>query len=181
MLAGWTAVILCTLNIARKVVNSLSQSGYQWIFSKGSLYLFALIGVAILFYLIHVIKVRSPKIYLGLMVLASAYLLIIWKLSQFPIERIHLIQYGLVGLLAHRAIQNHTVEPGCTLLSVFVTLNIGLVDELIQGLLPGRVYDTKDVIINTIAGLLGMLTASLIKKGKETSLLTKPLKMPRPR
>ncbi len=34
---------------------------------------------------------------------------------------------------------------------------MGVLDELIQGVLPGRVFDPRDILFNVLAGLLAVV------------------------
>ncbi len=39
---------------------------------------------------------------------------------------------------------------------------IGVGDELLQGLLPDRRFDTKDVVVNALAGLLALVFVGFV-------------------
>lgn len=167
LLAIASITILTTLTVARKLVSYFYRSGNEWVLKYSSVVLLIFVGSWALYYLILKVKVRDPKTYLFCLLIAAAYGLILLKLSRFPAERLHLLEYGVVGLLAHRALKHHTIEPVCTNLAILVTLNIGLLDELIQGILPNRYYDTKDVLVNAAAGILGVFAASVIKYARK--------------
>ena len=81
-----------------------------------------------------------------------------------PIERIHLIEYGGLGWLAYRALRHRFAGVDLLWLAALTTLNIGFVDELIQGALPGRFYDAKDVAVNGLSGLLAVLAVALLDR-----------------
>jgi len=70
------------------------------------------------------------------------------------VERIHFIEYAVLGLLISRAVNVRTLHwiiyTGC-----LVTL-IGAVDEIIQWFLPNRVGDMRDVFMNSLGGLSGL-------------------------
>ena len=70
------------------------------------------------------------------------------------VERIHFIEYAVLGLLISRAVDVRTLSriiyTGC-----LITL-IGAVDEIIQWFLPNRVGDMRDVLMNTVGGLSGL-------------------------
>ena len=156
-------VLLSTLGLVRKGVSMIRDAGADWVLRQGVIFSLVAVGLGILIWLIFVARVKQVRTYASLFALGFAYALILWKLSTIPVERVHLLEYGLIGILAHRAVGHHAAEPGRTLLAVLVCLNIGLVDELVQGLLPSRFYDTKDVLTNAAAGLLGVLSAAVIR------------------
>ena len=75
-------------------------------------------------------------------------LIFIWV--PLPVERIHFIEYGIMGWLAYRA--------GGKKAFIYV-IAVGIIDEIIQGILPNRIYDMRDIWMNIIGGGLGMILA----------------------
>lgn len=118
----------------------------------------ALFGIFIVFYLIA--KRKAIRNFVWLIILASAYT---WGLSrlELPIERIHFIEYGLLSILIFRALRHNLRDKSIYVWSGIAVFCLGLLDEGIQYLLPNRVYDTRDVIVNGIAGILGLLLIGL--------------------
>jgi len=74
-----------------------------------------------------------------------------------PEERIHLVEYGLLGLLASRQ-----VEP-LPVLGLLAAVSVA--DESLQSLLPSRVGDLRDVAVNMGSGLLGLCLERLVREG----------------
>ena len=79
-------------------------------------------------------------------------------LLPLPEERIHLVQFGLLGLLACPCFWMRTAgfwkwiwRP---LLFVFL---VGTIDEIIQWFLPDRVFDLRDILFNALGGIWGIL------------------------
>ena len=70
------------------------------------------------------------------------------------VERIHFVEYAVLGLLISRAVNVRTLS-GIIYICFLVTL-IGLVDEIIQWFLPNRVGDMRDVFMNSVGGLSGL-------------------------
>jgi len=75
-------------------------------------------------------------------------------LLERPAERIHFLEYGLLGFLLCRAFEGEqwlrTVYAGMMVIAV------GAVDEIIQWFLPMRVGDLRDVLFNALGGLMGL-------------------------
>ena len=75
-----------------------------------------------------------------------------------PAERTHLLEYGVVAALIHQALlerrRNGHAVPIPAALTVGATALLGLLDELIQALLPSRVFDWWDVLFNALAGFM---------------------------
>ena len=80
-----------------------------------------------------------------------------------PYELTHLPEYAILGLLMVRAIKGDTAplkeRDGANSLylrSAGFTCAIGTMDELYQGLLPGRYFTWYDIMLNGLGALLGL-------------------------
>ena len=69
-------------------------------------------------------------------------------------ERVHFIQYGLLGMLVSRA--NQITSFKMLLASGLFVMSVGLVDEIIQWYLPNRYGDIRDVVMNSLGGVSGL-------------------------
>lgn len=81
------------------------------------------------------------------------------------VERIHFLFYGLLALLYYRAFRPLGGVPTllCTLLAV---ATVGTVDEWLQWLVPVRTGDWFDVLLNSYAGLCGLLFALAAERSR---------------
>lgn len=80
-------------------------------------------------------------------------------------EKTHVILYGALGYLAIKDTQNKI--PGLVKPLFYATLftsAINLLDELFQGILPYRVGEVRDILINFICTVLGFLLYFALKK-----------------
>lgn len=100
------------------------------------------------------------KPYIALAGAGIAWGLTIALLSAAPVERVHLMEYGLVGILAYRAMGHRFSDFEQAALSGLICLNAGFLDESIQGIVPGRYYDSNDVFVNFIAASCGVILAA---------------------
>ena len=90
-----------------------------------------------------------------LLIISPLLLLIYLSLSlDVWVERIHFVEYAVLGLLISRAVNVKTLQ-GIIYTGCLVTL-IGAVDEIIQWFLPNRVGDMRDVFMNSVGGLSGL-------------------------
>ncbi len=87
------------------------------------------------------------------------------KVLKIPEERIHLLEYGLLSFLVFR-IYPSDWSYMFRYWQTFLTVSfIGTLDEIIQYLIPNRVGDVRDIGLNIVSGLLGLvLTAILLQK-----------------
>lgn len=122
--------------------------------------IFILVGIGSVIYIIKRPLPRLRKLFFFL--LFSLGLILSWRLP-IAAERIHLLEYGLLGGLATR----DTTKKRLSLLSVFLSLAVilcfGLLDEGFQLFLPQRVAELRDVCLNFIGGGWGIALFLLSK------------------
>ncbi len=83
----------------------------------------------------------------------AVLLILVAMMLERPEERIHFIQYGILGFIVYKGFEGvKTLKP--VLAGGFIVI-VGAVDEIIQWFLPNRVGDLRDVLFNSIGGLLG--------------------------
>ncbi|MEK7197011.1 MAG: VanZ family protein [Thermodesulfovibrionales bacterium] len=81
-----------------------------------------------------------------------AALIFIYQMER-PEERVHFLEYGILGFLVSTATgtgSRHLIR------ALLLIVLIGSVDEFIQLLLPNRVGDLRDVLMNATGGVLGL-------------------------
>jgi hypothetical protein len=72
---------------------------------------------------------------------------------DLPEERVHFLEYGLLGILFIKAVGTGYRQIAFSLVCVLLA---GCIDELIQFLLPNRVGELRDVVMNSTGGVLGL-------------------------
>lgn len=136
----YTLLILATLPFARIVWDWIGEGwGYVMLIA-----LYSIAGGFIYF------RYRNMFI-LGLIILV---VLAIFKIIPLPIERIHFIEYGVLGWLVWWA---SSKRKWSLAISMGYILTISVLDEVIQGILPNRVYDIRDIWMNVVGGSLGLV------------------------
>jgi hypothetical protein len=94
----------------------------------------------------------------GLLAVAAAF--VAWALHLWlrpgaePVEAVHLVEYGILGVLAARALRHHAADSGSLLAAGLLVALVGTLDEVIQWLVPNRFFDLRDVVINAGSGAL---------------------------
>jgi len=124
--------------------------------SKELLNLLSLL-MSISFFLLLSVCIYNKKHKLNQFLLIISPLLLLTYLSlslDVWVERIHFIEYAVLGLLISRTVNVRTLH-GIIYTGCLVTL-IGAVDEIIQWFLPNRVGDMRDVFMNSVGGLSGL-------------------------
>jgi len=86
-----------------------------------------------------------------------------WLRAQH-LERTHLPEYGIAAWLAWRAIVPlvPAAFPSYAAAAALAAA-IGLGDELLQAITPGRVYDIRDVAMNALGAVLGMVVIAAVR------------------
>jgi len=134
------------------------------LFRDGIIFLF---GLVFLFFVINKTKTKVRLFAQLVMFIAAIIFLTQMKLA---IERIHIIEYGLLGYLVTRdLIKTKRTLPGIIIACLF-TCSVGIIDELFQAILPYRFYDTRDIMFNSLGGLWGVglfLSGNGKKKGEK--------------
>lgn len=77
--------------------------------------------------------------------------------------------FFILVLLVYRAVMLHnwlTIFSWVKIIiSVFVGISYGVIDEFHQGLIPGRTFDYYDMLANSIGACLSALVLFLLIKG----------------
>ena len=88
---------------------------------------------------------------------AFAYLTTFIRMES-PEERTHLVEYGVVAALIHQALLERVHHgrrvPAPAALTIAVTALLGVVDEVVQVMLPSRFFDYRDIFFNALAGFM---------------------------
>ncbi len=113
-----------------------------------------LAGLAFLFFFLK--DTPGLKKNLLLLVLLITGLGLAWQM-KLPQERIHILEFGLLGWFASRDLitKNKKGTYGVGFAWLFV-LTIGFFDELFQLFLPYRFWDLRDIMFNSLGGLWGI-------------------------
>lgn len=150
-----TVAIWSTLGLAGTLAEKLRErSLLDLAFAVGFLFTIAAVVAGAL--------QRVPKgreIWIGLGV-ATAYGMVVVRMGVSLEERSHLFEYGLLAVLIHQALSERRRNGGHVrapaILAIVVTSLLGWIDEGIQAVLPGRVYDLRDVGINALAAVMAV-------------------------
>ena len=103
---------------------------------------------------------REIFVVLGAMVV---YIMVFLRMNVGPAERTHIFEYGIVAAIVYQALlerkQNDAKVRFAGLSAIGITWALCWIDELIQIMIPNRVYDIRDVIFNLVGSVLAVLTS----------------------
>jgi len=97
--------------------------------------------------------------FIGIVLISFIFLL----QMEIPEERIHLLQYGILGYLCATAVYSSLKGAFAFVCVLLMGTFIGLGDEIIQGFLPSRVFDWWDVSYNFAGVFLGSIIFQIVK------------------
>jgi hypothetical protein len=103
------------------------------------------------------------------LLLAGAYAYLLRTAFVEPIERIHLIEYGVLPGLIWWAMGSRVTAR--TILMVWLlAADVGVFDELIQHFTPGRFGELRDVVINWESSTLGFMVVAVSKNWSSATI-----------
>ena len=102
--------------------------------------------------------------------LAGALYAAIALAMEVPQERLHLVEYGALALLMRAAIAESAAirrladrVSNVDVWALGAATAIGWLDEAVQGILPNRMYDLRDVAFNALAAALALGAAAALR------------------
>lgn len=155
---GWTlatvVAIYATLGLAGRLATQLPPGLINSLFGVGFLVVLVTIGLSGWLFG----SGRSEAwVRAGV---AAVYGMVLVRMGTDGAERTHLFEYGLVALLIHEALVERSrggrSVPYPPLAAVIAAALLGWLDELLQDVVPGRVYDLRDVAFNAGAAVMAV-------------------------
>jgi len=112
--------------------------------------------VGVIGFILYVKRLRLNRIrLLALVGVLSVGVLFAWRLDIL-VERVHILEYGLLGWLACRDMMEGERRTRGIIFSALIVLAVGVGDELFQWWLPDRYGEMRDVTFNQLGGMWGI-------------------------
>ncbi len=157
LLASWAAVILASVPLVRPLQQWLADRVGSEVFGHATV-------VAVVAAL--ALAVAAGRRWRGRLdavtllwvaLVGAAFLGWTAHLWRRPEEAVHFVEYGALSALAWNALRHHLRDAGVHLAAALLVSLLGLVDEAFQWAVPSRIWDLRDVAMNTGAGVLVQL------------------------
>ncbi len=158
---GWviayTLVLYATIPFTRPLLNFLKSllgtSFSLWVNGAS-----AIMGLSLVtfFWMHKTLNRRQWMTLLGVCLIVA----VIAGRMPIPEERIHLLEYAGLGYLVACALEPRLQNILLYNRALGLVFFIGFGDELIQGMLPSRVFDLRDVLFNAMGGIAGIIIRS---------------------
>ncbi len=152
--------IYSTLGLARTLAEQLGDAGL-------GVWLFLIACIMVLVAVVTQGLTTRPSVaeWGVAMGIAAAYLLVFVRMA-IPTERSHLIEYGVVAVCIYEALRERAGQgrrvPVPVLLTVLLTGLLGVLDEFLQILVPGRTFDPVDMLFNVLAGVMAVTASAAL-------------------
>lgn len=150
----YTLLLYATIPFGRSLLNLLKgQLGPSFTLWVNGVLIMA--GVALFtFFWIH--RTLNRRQWMILLTVCLAVAFIVGRMP-IPEERIHLLEYAGLGYLIVCALQTRLQNILLYNRGLGLVFLIGIGDELIQGILPSRIFDFRDIFFNAIGGIMGTI------------------------
>jgi len=168
LVISYVALIYLTLPVMRPVLNFLkAHLGSRFDLLTDLVIIAAMSGLALIFLKS---KITWKQWLLALIVFGLyGYGL---RVLRIPEERIHLLEYGLLSFLVFRVRSADWSALFAYWQTFLIVSFIGTLDEIIQYIIPNRVGDIRDIILNIVSGLLGLVLTAILSQ-KSAKILPK--------
>jgi len=156
-----TATILLIVPFARTIQSFVSA---RWGHSFFGYLVLIVVGAAfliLLLFLLFRLKIRSLTNYFWLSLVTALYVYFTLKLWNVPVEAVHFLEYGLLGLFLFRALKFHVKDKSIYIIAFFCGSLVGIFDEIFQWMVPLRFWDIRDVGFNALSS--GLIQIGLWK------------------
>lgn len=152
--------ILLSATVARPLANwgrtILGAFGFEWVIWGLAL------AVSVLLLLIQILRHHSATAFVAVFACVAAGLAFMQSIS-LPIERMHILEFGLLGFLVCR--DNRNLSPASAIVAAaLVGLIVAAADELFQTVLPNRVGDVRDIGFGVFGSACGGILGALISR-----------------
>ena len=137
-------------DIARHIYKSLGYYHYSIFIS-----LICLIGLILIFINTKRNYTFFEVLFIGLGAFING---LSYFLTSFPTDRLHLIEYMILGILIYKAInlENIRNDKLKIVISFLILFAIAIEDEILQSYMPNRDAEIEDIIRDLIGGLYGI-------------------------
>ena len=126
------------------------------------LFLVCVLGAYFLVYLIFQKQAKEVSVYFAFFLISISCLAILKYMCSTGPERFHLLMYGILSCIIFWALKLDVKGGKAYFYTILLACLLGTTDELIQGLLPMRTFDVKDILMNWLSSGMGELFIAFV-------------------
>ena len=156
----WVALVTALLYVGIFVARHL-QHFVEVRFGRAAFLVIVAAALVVIAVPAFISALRRWSSFLWLVCIGAAYAWGVWRLRHLPVEALHFVEYGVLGIFLFRAFSHDIRDPIVYAAAALAGALIGTVDEIIQYLAPRRVFEFRDIQLNAVAGGLMQLAIAL--------------------
>jgi hypothetical protein len=154
---SWLWVACCILSIflivpiarsVRNFVEGLWGADVFGYFVIGVVCAAFLTGIYLLWFRL---EIRTFSNYFWLAAIGFVYIFFTLNLWKRPEEAIHFLEYGLLGVFLFHALRHHIHDRSIYLTAFLIGGLVGIFDEVLQWVIPQRIWDYRDIGLNALS------------------------------
>ncbi len=131
-----------------------------------TLLILSLFIVVLVYILVLSHKEFPPSSFIWLVVILAVGMFVLTRV-QITRDRLHLLNFGLLGIIAYRALRHHIGTKLLYLWAMLLVMAFAVVDELIQLTgWGGRNFELRDILIDWFAAGAGLLLIAIVIRPK---------------
>jgi len=111
-----------------------------------------------------------------LLVVTTVLVIWTWRLMGQPEETVHFLEYGVLGVLLSRALRTNIQDSSVFVAGALIGILVGIFDEIIQWLVPGRFWDFRDIVLNGGASILVQIAISVLAPAPSSPISRRSLR-----
>ncbi len=159
----WALVAAYTLVLPHVILiyNEIAKHFSSEIAGKVSIALIILLGIA---YFLAVLVLKKGVKALALLIPCAIIVWVFISIESNPNKYIHIPEYIIMTWLLFEVLALDYKDKGIFVLVFICAALLGIVDEIMQGIIPNRYYGWQDMIMNSAASLMGVFTLAGLRK-----------------
>ncbi len=147
--AAWVALIYTTIPFVRVLQSWFTARWDRELIGWAVVAVLVISAAVVLLSLRRLTARPSKATIVWLVVIAAVYTWWAISLWRVPEEAIHLLEYGVLGVLLYRALKPRVPDMTIYLSAALLGILVGTVDEVIQWITPRRFFDFRDIFLNS--------------------------------
>ena len=154
---GWLLLIYSAIPLATTIRDVAVAHGGRHLFLLATLLVLTAAGGCLVRAVARSRLAHGPSRVLILCTVAALFAVLVWSLRDSAEELVHCVQYAVLGSLLFRALRLHLGGRAAYWGAAMAGIGLGMVDELIQWLVPDRTFDYRDLAINGLSVVLALV------------------------
>ncbi len=173
---AWIALIYTTIPFVRVLQAWFTARWDRALIGYAVIAVVVVTAVTVLVMLRRLASRPSPATAAWLTVIAAVYTWWAVSLRRVPEEALHLLEYGVLGVLLYRALRPRIADVTVYLVAALIGIFVGTVDEVIQWITPRRFFDFRDIFLNSGSCALALLAVWRIEGPSPQPVTTRSLR-----